>query len=138
MIQSAFNFDVKKIETVLGKETCFKGDMEYEHSLKIDGEFEGTIESPGLLFIEEGAIAQANIKVNVLIIGGYLKGDIKAVQQVELLPKAKVYGNIKTARLRISDGAIFEGQCEMIKGAENIDLFDAPVVQLKQTLQNIS
>jgi cytoskeletal protein CcmA (bactofilin family) len=32
-----------------------------------------------------------------------------------MLPSAKVYGNVRTAKLRIADGVIFEGICEMIR-----------------------
>jgi cytoskeletal protein CcmA (bactofilin family) len=38
--------------TVLGNETSFKGTMKFKDSLKIDGFFEGNIESSGSLYVE--------------------------------------------------------------------------------------
>jgi cytoskeletal protein CcmA (bactofilin family) len=32
-----------------------------------------------------------------------------------MLATGQVYGNIRTAKLNIADGVVFEGKCEMIK-----------------------
>jgi cytoskeletal protein CcmA (bactofilin family) len=37
---------LEKITTTLGKETSFNGTLRFKESLKIDGTFEGEIESP--------------------------------------------------------------------------------------------
>ena len=56
--------------TVLGSETSFKGTMRFNDSLKIDGFFEGNIESEGFLYIEKDAEVRAQIKVGTIIVGG--------------------------------------------------------------------
>ena len=53
---------IEKITTTLGKETSFNGVLRFKESLKIDGTFEGEIESPGFLYIENGATVKANIR----------------------------------------------------------------------------
>ena len=40
---------LEKISTTLGKETNFNGTLRFQESLKIDGKFEGDIESSGFL-----------------------------------------------------------------------------------------
>ena len=64
---------LEKIYTILGKETAFKGSMKFKNSLKIDGNFEGTIESEGFLYIEDGAVVNADITVDSLVIGGIIR-----------------------------------------------------------------
>jgi cytoskeletal protein CcmA (bactofilin family) len=38
------------------------------------------------------------------------------------MPSGKLYGNIRTAKLKIADGVVFEGNCEMIKEQKRADL----------------
>ncbi len=125
---------VEKISTTLGKETAFKGIMRFSKALKIDGSFEGEITSAGALFIEDGAVVKANIRVKSVVVGGIVEGNIEASEKVEMLATGKVYGNVKTAKLRIADGVVFEGKCEMIRDPEAIDIFSGSAERLKSTL----
>ncbi len=104
------------ITTTLGAETGFVGTLRFSDSLRIKGTFEGEIDATGRLYIDVDARVQARrIVATSVVIGGTVRGDIEAPDRVEMLPTAKVYGNVKTARLRIADGVIFEGSCEMIR-----------------------
>ena len=132
------NSDIKgkeKISTTLGKETVFKGKMRFSDSLKIDGNFEGDIESPGFLYIEDGAVVKADIKVRAVIVGGVVKGNIDASEKLEMLATGQVFGNIRTSKLRIADGVVFEGKCEMIKSDSEIDVFSDTVGSLKEKVK---
>jgi cytoskeletal protein CcmA (bactofilin family) len=127
----------EKITTTLGKETSFNGVLRFKESLKIDGAFEGEIESPGFLYIENGATVKANIKVGSVVVGGVVRGNIEASERLEMLTTGKVFGNIRTAKLNIADGVVFEGKCEMIKNPEKLDIFSAPVASIKKATQSI-
>jgi cytoskeletal protein CcmA (bactofilin family) len=127
----------EKIVTTLGKETKFNGILRFRESLKIDGSFEGEIESPGFLYIENGATVTADIKVGAVVIGGVVRGNIEASERLEMLSTGKVFGNIRTAKLNIADGVVFEGKCEMIKEPESVDIFSAPVEQTKKATQSV-
>ena len=126
----------ERISTTLGTGTIFKGTMRFSQSLKIDGRFEGNIESEGFLYIEEGAHVQADIKVGSIVVGGTVYGDIYANEKLEMLSTGQVFGNVETAKLKIADGVVFEGKCQMIRKPERVDVFSTPVQQLKETLQN--
>ena len=127
----------EKISTILGRETNFHGILKFRESLKIDGKFEGEIESPGFLYVENGAVVKANIKVGSIVIGGVVRGNVEASERLEMLATGQVYGNIRTAKLNIADGVVFEGKCEMIKGSETVNVFSAPVGELKKPLQSV-
>jgi cytoskeletal protein CcmA (bactofilin family) len=47
-------------------------------------------------------------------------GNVIATNRLEMLQTGKVQGNIKTAKLQIADGVIFDGNCEMIQPGEEI------------------
>ena len=124
--------DIQSISTILGNETVFKGTMRFNKPLKIDGKYEGKIESDGFLYIEDGAEVRADIKVASIVVGGIVYGDIEAYEKLEMLETGQVVGNIRTARLKIADGVRFEGKCDMISDHEAVDVFSASVSQLKQ------
>ncbi len=127
----------ERISTTLGRETEFNGIMRFSDSLKIDGTFSGEIISSGFLYIEQGASITANIRVGSVVVGGTVRGNIEATEKLEMLSSGKVYGNIRTAKLKIADGVVFEGKCEMIKNPQAINIFSGPVEQLKKTAQSV-
>lgn len=104
------------VATTLGNETALKGILKFRDSLRIKGSFEGDIEATGRLYVDGDATVNARrILATSVVIGGTVRGDIEAPDRVEMLPSARVYGNVRTARLRIADGVVFEGSCEMIR-----------------------
>ena len=127
----------ERISTTLGRETEFNGVMRFSESLKIDGSFTGEIVSSGFLYVEQGATITANIRVGSVVVGGTVKGNIEATEKLEMLATGKVYGNIRTAKLKIADGVVFEGKCEMIRNSQAINVFSGPVEQLKKTAQSV-
>jgi cytoskeletal protein CcmA (bactofilin family) len=127
----------ERITTTLGKETEFNGTMRFRDSLKIDGSFTGEIVSSGFLYVEQGASITANIHVGSIVVGGTVKGNIEATEKLEMLSTGKVFGNIRTAKLKIADGVVFEGKCEMIKNPQTLNIFSGSVEQLKKTAQSV-
>ena len=102
------------ITTIFGKETSFQGVLEFTKPLQINGFFEGEIKTDGTLVIGDSAVVKADIQAGIVIVGGEVTGNIVASKKLEMLETGKVYGNIKTAKLHIADGVVFDGNCEMI------------------------
>jgi cytoskeletal protein CcmA (bactofilin family) len=109
------------INTVFSKDMSFYGDLKFKKSLQINGYFEGEIISDGYLVIGEGATVKANIKAKTVIINGEVQGNIEATERLEILSGGKLQGNIRTAKLKIADGVVFVGKCEMIREHEKIE-----------------
>ncbi len=111
-------YDIGMISTVFNKNTEFSGDLTFKKSLQINGKFEGEISSGSYLVIGEEAVVNANIKADTVIIKGTVHGNVEAVTRLEIHTNGKLYGNIRTKKLMISDGVVFEGKCEMIRPFE--------------------
>jgi len=107
-------YDNKKIHTVLGKDSFFQGDLIFKDSIKINGSFEGSITTSGIVVIGEGALVKANIKAKSIAVFGTIDGDVTAKEKVEMFQTGRVYGDIRAKKIKISDGVIFNGKCEMI------------------------
>ncbi|HEX2567929.1 MAG TPA: polymer-forming cytoskeletal protein [Polyangia bacterium] len=106
-----------EINTLLGKGSSFEGKLIFEGTVRIDGTLTGEIFSDDVLVVGEGAKVMAKIEVGVLIVEGYVEGNVRASRAVELHAPARVRGNLETPSLFIDKGVIFEGNCKM----ENLD-----------------
>ncbi len=83
-------------------------------NLKINGNFNGTLETKGILTIGSSASVEAHITGENIVVAGKVKGDVVAKKMLVLMPTASLTGNISTPKLNIVEGAIFQGKCQMI------------------------
>jgi len=91
-------------------------------NLKITGNFQGTLNTKGTLTIGAKAIVEADIQGDNIIIAGQVTGDLLAKTMLVLMPTAVFNGKISTPKLNIVEGAIFQGQCNMIKNEGLLDI----------------
>jgi cytoskeletal protein CcmA (bactofilin family) len=74
---------------------------------------EGEIQCRGKLTIGDGAEVRAKISGQVVVIQGRVEGNVVAQEKVELIAPARLYGNIDSPRLVITEGVVFDGDCSM-------------------------
>ena len=91
----------------------FKGELEFEDTMRIDGRFNGKIVSKNELIVGETATIEGDIHVGRIAISGTVIGKIVATQRVEIHRNGKVYSDVDTPALIIEEGAIFQGNCVM-------------------------
>ena len=106
------------VETWIGADTTFKGNIISNKTVKIDGKMIGNIEQSEGVIIGETADIKGNINAKYVVVGGKIEGNVTALEGMELLDKSMVKGNIQTTILSISEGAFFEGKSTMIKQEE--------------------
>ena len=124
---------------VLGPTTSFNGFLKFNQTLCIQGKFRGTIEAAGALIVDKGAVVETDhISVTSLIVYGTVTGAVHARDKVDMLTGAQVRGNVSTARLRIADGVLFEGQCSMTTIDKDVEIFSRPTEEIKAELQRIN
>ncbi len=93
-------------------------------NLKINGNFSGSLETKGTLTIGSSAEVHSDINGENIIIAGKVTGDIVANKMLVLMPTSVLKGTITTPKLNIVEGAIFQGNCQMLepefRSAENL------------------
>jgi len=99
--------------SIIAQGCKFDGTVEVRGTLRVEGEFKGTIGTPESLVIGKTGIVRATVKVKNAIIGGQLFGNIEADNKIELQSGSHVEGDIRTKRLVIDEGVFFEGNCSM-------------------------
>ncbi len=116
-------FKRKIEEKMLDVDASMQGSLIFKDpvNLRINGRFEGTLETKGNLTIGSTAIVRADITGDNIIVGGRIKGRITARERLTLLPTAIVEGDIYPAKLNIAEGAILEGSCLMLHDFLNAD-----------------
>lgn len=121
--------------TVFGQETEFDGILEFTDSLVITGKFHGTIKATGDLEIDRSAVCDVDVmNAESIVVSGKVTGRIEASERVELCSGSRVKGDIKTARIRISDNVEFEGQVYMLSEVPDIDIFSVASAEYKDAL----
>ncbi|WP_350343661.1 polymer-forming cytoskeletal protein [Proteinivorax tanatarense] len=113
MFKKKEEFDPTKIDTIVGKDSEFDGDLKAKGILRIDGSVKGEILSTGNVLIGETGEVEANVKAKNLTVSGTIIGNVEIEGLLELLPTAKLIGDIKVSSLEVGDGAVFNGNCEM-------------------------
>ena len=98
----------------------FTGKLSFKDTVRIDGRFEGEIDSKNTLIVGESGSVHAEIHSEVVVVLGEVKGDIVANQQVTLHKSARVVGNLWTRALVVEEGAEFTGKIEMGKEPKSI------------------
>jgi excisionase family DNA binding protein len=109
-------FKKKLEEKTLDVDAAMQGSLSFKDpvNLRINGKFEGNLDTRGNLTIGPTAVINADIVGDNIIVGGRVKGKITAKERLTLLPQAMVEGHIYPARLNVAEGAVLEGQCSML------------------------
>lgn len=109
-------FRKKTEEKTLDVDASMQGTLSFKDpvNLRINGKFEGNLETKGNLTIGQNAQVMADIVGDNIVIGGRVKGKVTAKERLTLLPTAIVEGDIYPAKLNVAEGAILEGNCLML------------------------
>src|SRR5512143_2871043 len=115
-----------KIETVIAPTANFKGTIQSDGGLRIDGVVEGTIHIAGNLIIGESGKVIADIVAQNISVAGAIKGTVKAAGRLEILSTGRVWGEIAVASFLIDEGGFFRGQ-SIMAGEPDMPMLQAPI-----------
>ena len=107
-----------QIKAYMGEGTVFNGSLSFEGTVRIDGKFEGQVNTDDTLIIGETGHLRAEIFAGTVICLGRVEGTIIASKKVEIHSNSRVVGNIKSPAIYIELGGILDGSCDMT-GKEN-------------------
>lgn len=93
--------------------TTFKGDIQTDSDLRIDGVLNGTIQSKGKVIIGETGQVEGEVQCNNADISGKTNANLKITELLTLRATAKINGEVLTKKLSIEEGAVFTANCRM-------------------------
>jgi len=101
-------------DTILSTDIDFSGTLHFEKPFMIRGKVSGEINATGMLVIDEDAVVNANIHALRVLIRGQVKGDVTAVEKVEVTVTGKLSGNVTAPEIFMETGCVFNGRCTMV------------------------
>jgi cytoskeletal protein CcmA (bactofilin family) len=95
---------------VLEAGQSFSGVLAIRGPARIEGELHGRIVGPGPLWIAPGGSVEADLELETVVVGGSVRGDIRASARIELLASASVEGDLSAPTLLVADGCHWNGR----------------------------
>ena len=97
--------------TVIGADSHFKGELEFDRTARIIGRFDGKITGKGELQISQNAQCKADLDLSNANIDGEVEGNVNAKDTVRLNANGRVKGDITASKMVMAEGASFHGMC---------------------------
>jgi len=101
-----------QIDTLIGSGTVLRGDVHFRDGLHIDGVVKGNVIAEGensMLTMSENGRIEGEVRVHSIVLNGEVKGDVHALEHVELAAQARVTGNVYYTLIEMAMGAEVNG-----------------------------
>ena len=117
MAKSESNLNVNSISRI-SSGTIIKGEILSPYDIRIDGTFEGKVQTKGRVVVGETAFIKGDIICENIDLWGKVEGNLFVKDTLSLMEGCSVNGNLNVKRLAVELGSIFNGNCRMITEAE--------------------
>jgi cytoskeletal protein CcmA (bactofilin family) len=108
----------EEITGFLDRGTAVTGELQFSGTLRIDGDFHGSIATDDVLTVGEHADVHADIRAGEVEIHGRVSGNIEAARRIEIRATGRVLADIRTPALVIEDGGTLDGRSRMSEDRE--------------------
>ena len=98
--------------------TIIKGEIVSPGDIRIDGTFDGKIQSRGRVVVGETATIKGEIVCDNVDLWGKVDGNIFVKDTLALKEGCVINGNLHIRKLSVELGATFNGNCKMISESE--------------------
>lgn len=113
MADNSVSINSLVIETVVGAQTKFKGSVNTDKPLRIDGAFEGEIQSTSLVYVTECGYLNGTVNCAEFQLVGRAEGTITCTELMEFAPTGQFKGDVTTKDIIIVKGSRLEGNCKI-------------------------
>ena len=100
--------------------TKIEGTITAQNDIRIDGIVDGTLTCSGKLIIGTDGRVEGQATCQNAVIEGHFQGTLIVHDVLDVRENANVVGEIKTGKLNVQAGAIFNGNCDMGQKIKNI------------------
>jgi cytoskeletal protein CcmA (bactofilin family) len=102
------------VDTLIGANSTFEGNIESQGTIRVDGKVKGDLKVGGDVFIGSKSQVTGNIFASNVFLSGTVEGNIEASGVLRLLSTAKLLGDIKVHSFVADEGGVFQGKCCML------------------------
>ncbi len=119
-------FALEEISGFLDEGTSVTGELQFSGTLRIDGEFHGSITTSDKLIVGERGQIHADIKVGETEVYGKISGNVDSKKRIEIHATGRIQGEVRTPVLVIEEGGAFDGNSDMTGEDKSEELFESP------------
>ena len=113
--------------SVIGRDNAFSGEFRSDGLLRIDGDFRGIVRGVGTVLVGERGRIVGDVYAKSVRIGGKIKGNVYALERVDILSTGKLIGDLCTKRCQAEEGMIFTGKGMIVSKKEIDSIFEKEV-----------
>ncbi|MGM0424708.1 MAG: bactofilin family protein [Thermodesulfobacteriota bacterium] len=114
--------DMGSVPTLIGTDTVFEGAFKGKDSICIQGEFKGSLQSEGNVYINQQARVEAEIDAQYVAVHGEVHGNIVAQEELNIGPTGRISGDVQTKSLTVATGGYLDGCCRMDSSHQGLNL----------------
>ena len=100
-------------ESVVAPAMSIRGDIDFEGSLRIEGEVRGKITGQGRLTVDPSGRVMGDVLAAEVVVHGTVQGNVSAAARLEISETAQIAGDVKTAQLAVARGAKILGRLDI-------------------------
>ncbi len=108
------------IDSLIGAGASVDGNLRFRGGLRIDGHVAGSVvaedDPSAMLVLSESARIEGPVRAAHLVVSGTIEGPVQADDMLELLPGARITGEVRYRSMEIHPGAVVEGALVHLEG----------------------
>ena len=109
-----FDLEDEAFDTIVEDDISFTGNIKIKKTFMIRGIVNGKIDSESDLVIDTGAVVNADISAERVLIRGKVKGNVVGRKMIFVTSAGSLDGDISTSKVALEPGCVFTGKCSMI------------------------
>src|SRR3989454_12447427 len=103
--------------SIIGAGMRVEGDIVAEGVVKIEGTVVGTVRAGRQVLVAKGGEVEGDVITKEAIIGGEVRGSVRAEERIEIQAASVVHGDLASRRLQGQEGGEVNGVGRMGEGA---------------------
>ncbi|MCR6096406.1 polymer-forming cytoskeletal protein [Salipaludibacillus agaradhaerens] len=104
---------LSEVSTIIGEETVFKGSLDVNSSVRIDGQVDGDVTCYGDVTIGKTGRVENDLKARNLFLAGAVKGNVKVEGKIHIYDTGSLEGKAEMSTIIIEEKGRFHGESIM-------------------------
>lgn len=100
--------------------TRIEGTIHAENDIRVDGTITGKLYCSAKVIVGPTGKIDGDIQCQNAVIEGQFEGNLQVIDELQIMQKAKVSGDLTAGRLVVQPGAVINGSFDMSGGKKNL------------------
>ena len=105
------------LDSLVGENARFKGELVTSGSVNVNGEFEGKIRADGEVIVTPSGKVVGEVHGRSVVISGRIDGNIIARENLEVTRTGRIHGDLTGGKIIIEEGSSYHGRVKVESGS---------------------